>query len=167
MSRWLLTGAVIGLLLWAGPARALMTTTQITPANVIDLPYVITVTTRPVPQDQGVAEATNYVVTIKPKKGNLSGCRVATLLLHDGAAQVAACPIAECPYEYVLTYKFQVAAKLAAQSKFDFAEIAASPVTNTEGKIRYIGFPGNNHYWFYLKDVPRLEAVTSAKAKPD
>lgn len=162
---WLPAGAIAGLLLWASQARALLTETQVLPVNIGELRYVITVTGTPIPGTKGMDDAIDYVVTLKPKYGKLPDCRVATLRLHDGASQVASCPVAESPFDFVLTYRFRVAAKYADKSKFDFADIPATPETNAEGKIFYRGFPGSDHYWFYLKDVPRLEAVTTAKAK--
>jgi hypothetical protein len=149
---WML--ATLLLALGARQAGAVWVDTQLTP-KMLDQ-HRISFQVR-VKDAGGLKE---FEVTVTPKQRKLSPVLTARLTLGDGDTMQGYVPLQGEREDGKVRFWFRVSEKSPASSKFEFGEhgygrlkdARKNPLKDEWGNDRYIGMPGGQGYWFYLRD---------------
>ena len=167
------TSATLGLtaLLLTAPllrTNALTVQIEVGPTNIKAQPYQFDITSK---DRDGMKQ---FGVTITPKQGKLSPGLLARLRLFDGEnaalatvplAALATVPLEETRDGGKVTYWFQVAPRLLAKSRFEFAVLSGVQEKLPDGKTRFVAEPGTLEYYFNLRDFIAAKAARTPVSK--
>jgi hypothetical protein len=145
----------------AGEARAGRTAVRLTPATVASQPLSFIIKGERSADDKK-GECLRFRIAVsKGSKGGVPPRRSARVEVHDAAAFVASCPVQEAVQDGSVSYAFEVAARYAAKSTFEFCDDRSGPS----------GEPAGIDYWFYLADfaapAPPSPPAAAGRIDPD